>query len=44
MKNILLVLLVLVAVYMLYFGISKSMIPPALTGVGFLIIAALLRK
>lgn len=44
MKNILIILLALLAVYMLYFGISNSMLPPALTGAGFLIIAFLLRK
>jgi len=29
---------------MLYLGVSKSMIPPALTGVGFLLIAGILKS
>jgi uncharacterized membrane protein YbaN (DUF454 family) len=41
MKNILILLLILVAAGMIYLGIAKSMLPPALTGVGFVLIAAL---
>ncbi|WP_170235666.1 hypothetical protein [Cyclobacterium qasimii] len=41
MKNILLLLLVILALGMIIIGIIASMLPPALTGVGFLIIAAL---
>ena len=41
MKNILLLLLALIALGMIIIGIVASMLPPALTGVGFLIIAAL---
>lgn len=44
MKSILLVLLVIIALVMIYLGITKSMLPPALTGVGFLIIAYVLKK
>tara|TARA_R110002096_G_scaffold204178_1_gene389665 strand:+ start:568 stop:714 length:147 start_codon:yes stop_codon:yes gene_type:complete len=44
MRNVLLLLLVLIALVMLYLGIKASMIPPALTGVGFIIIAALFYK
>gem|GEM_PF-6180040 len=44
MKNLLLILLVLIAFVMLYLGASKSMIPPALTGVGFLLIAGILKS
>jgi hypothetical protein len=42
MKNILLGLLVIIALVMIYLGIKASMLPPALTGVGFIIIAAIL--
>lgn len=41
MQNILLILLVLVAVVMIVLGGMKGMIPPMLTGVGFIVIAAL---
>jgi hypothetical protein len=39
MKNILLILLVLVAFAMIYLGYKGGMLPPALTGIGFLLIA-----
>jgi hypothetical protein len=42
MKNILLLLLVIIAIVMIYLGIKASLLPPALTGVGFVIIAAIL--
>lgn len=41
MQNILLGLLVLVAIVMIVLGAMKGMIPPMLTGVGFLLIAGL---
>ena len=41
MKNILLILLVLVAIAMIALGIINKMPPPALTGIGFIIIAGL---
>jgi hypothetical protein len=44
MKNVLLILLVLIALVMIFLGVKASMLPPALTGVGFLIIAALFFK
>lgn len=40
-KNFLLIALLILAIAMLYIGITGKMIPPALTGVGFLIIAYL---
>jgi len=46
MKNILLIALLIVALVMIILGIKAKMPPPILTGVGFIIIAALfsLRK
>lgn len=41
MKNILLVLLLLIAAGMIYLGVANDMLPPSLTGVGFIVIAAL---
>lgn len=41
MQNILLGLLVVVAVLMIVLGAMKGMMPPMLTGVGFLLITAL---
>lgn len=41
MKKILLVLLILIAIVMIFLGIKADMIPPTLTGVGFIIIAIL---
>lgn len=40
-KNFLIIALLILAIVMLYIGITGKMIPPALTGVGFLIIAYL---
>jgi uncharacterized membrane protein YbaN (DUF454 family) len=39
MKNVLLILLVLIAIAMIIIGIRVGILPPALTGVGFIIIA-----
>ena len=33
------VLLMLLAVYMVYLGTTKKMLPPTITGVGFIVIA-----
>ncbi|MFT7592657.1 MAG: hypothetical protein ACI9UJ_002596 [bacterium] len=44
MKNILIILLLAVAVYMGYLGFKADMHPPILTGIGFLIIAVLFYK
>ncbi|MDO5616314.1 MAG: hypothetical protein Q4G16_09000 [Cruoricaptor ignavus] len=41
MKNLLLILLLIIAVAMIVIGIKKEMLPPALTGLGFIIIAVL---
>ncbi|MFH6959535.1 hypothetical protein ACHRV1_19230 [Flavobacterium aquidurense] len=41
MKNILLVLLVLLAIAMIIIGVSAKIAPPALTGIGFIIISIL---
>lgn len=44
MKNILLIILVLIAISMLIIGINGKMLPPALTGIGFIIISILFYK
>lgn len=44
MKNVLLILLVLIAIVMLFIGLKTNVFPPALTGVGFVIIAILFLK
>ena len=41
MKNILLILLALIAVVMIVLGARAGVLPPALTGVGFIVIALL---
>ncbi len=41
MKNVLLMLLLIVAVVMIVLGAQASILPPALTGVGFILIALL---
>lgn len=41
MKNILLILLALIAVVMIVLGARAGALPPALTGVGFIVIAVL---
>ncbi len=40
-KNILLVLLGLLAVVMIFLGVRADIMPPVLTGIGFIIIAVL---
>jgi len=44
MKNSLLIGLIIIAIAMIVIGISAKIVPPALTGVGFIIIAILLYK
>ena len=41
MKNILLICLIIIAIAMIYLGVSAEILPPTLTGVGFIVIAAL---
>lgn len=41
LTNILIVLLLIVAFAMIYLGINSGILPPTLTGVGFIVIAAL---
>ncbi|MFD2904021.1 hypothetical protein ACFS6I_08810 [Sphingobacterium anhuiense] len=43
MKTILIILLILVALLMIYLGIKAAILPPILTGVGFIIIAILFK-
>lgn len=33
------VLLVILGVYMIYLGTSKNMMPPTITGIGFIVVA-----
>ena len=40
-KNILIVLLFLLAVVMIFLGVRADILPPVLTGIGFIIIAVL---
>ncbi|CAI9429489.1 Uncharacterised protein [Candidatus Ornithobacterium hominis] len=42
MKNIALILLILIALVMILLGYQNQMLPPALTGIGFILIAYLL--
>ncbi len=44
MKNVLLILLLLIGIAMIIIGIKAAIMPPALTGVGFIIIAWLFHK
>ncbi|MBK5208886.1 MAG: hypothetical protein JJE44_05185 [Flavobacteriaceae bacterium] len=44
MKNSLLIGLIVIAIAMIIIGISAKIAPPALTGVGFIIIAILFYK
>lgn len=41
MKNLLLILLIILAISMIVIGIYSKIIPPVLTGIGFLLIAKL---
>lgn len=42
--NFLCLLLAIIAIIMIYMGISSGIIPPILTGIGFLLIAYLLQN
>lgn len=44
MKNLLLFLLLLVAVAMIFLGVKGGILPPILTGIGFILIAFLLHR
>ncbi|WP_165876206.1 hypothetical protein [Mariniflexile fucanivorans] len=44
MKNILLILLVVIAIAMVIIGIIGKILPPIFTGIGFIIISILLHK
>lgn len=44
MKNGLLLALMAIALVMIYLGFKASILPPALTGAGFILIAALIYK
>jgi hypothetical protein len=41
MKNSLIISLIIIAIAMIVIGISAKIVPPALTGVGFIVIAIL---
>lgn len=44
MKQLLIVLLMIIAIVMIVLGIKADIIPPTLTGIGFIIIAILFLK
>ncbi len=44
MKKSLLILLIIIAIVMIVIGVSAKIVPPALTGIGFIIIAFLFYK
>jgi hypothetical protein len=44
MKNYLIIALIIIAIAMIIIGVSAKILPPALTGVGFIIIAILFYK
>ena len=41
MKNVLLILLLLIAIAMIFLGVKGGILPPTLTGVGFIVTALL---
>jgi len=43
-QKVLLILLVIIGVVMIYLGVKANMPPPALTGIGFFIIAYILNQ
>ena len=43
-QKVLLILLVIIGIVMIYLGVKKYILPPALTGVGFFIIAYILNQ
>jgi len=44
MKTVVIILLVIIAIAMIYIGVNKDMLPPSLTGIGFILIALLFAK
>lgn len=44
MNKILLIVLIIIAIVMIIISIKASILPPALTGIGFIIIAFLLKN
>ena len=42
MKKIVAILLILIAIAMIYLGVNAGILPPTLTGVGFILIAVVL--
>lgn len=44
MKNVLLILLLLIAIIMIILGIRAGALPPAFTGIGFILVSALFYK
>jgi uncharacterized membrane-anchored protein len=44
MRNILLIVLIIIAIVMIYMSITSKIYPPGLTGLGFIIIAILFYK
>ncbi|MBC2839837.1 hypothetical protein [Robiginitalea sp. SC105] len=44
MRNLLLIVLVVVALAMIYLSVRLDALPPGLTGVGFIVIAILFRQ
>jgi hypothetical protein len=44
MKNILLIVLVIIAIIMIVLGIRADVLPPVFTGIGFIVISFLLYK
>ncbi|MEC4116635.1 MULTISPECIES: hypothetical protein [Myroides] len=41
LKKALSILLIILGIYMIYLGTKANMLPPSITGIGFIIIAAL---
>lgn len=41
LQNILILLLIVISIVMIFLGIEKEILPPVLTGIGFVIIALL---
>ncbi len=42
MKSLLIIILIIIAIIMMVLGIQSNIAPPVLTGIGFLIISAIL--
>lgn len=41
LKKVLSILLIILGIYMIYLGTKANMLPPSITGIGFVIIAVL---